>query len=153
MECVKGYRDSTAAYGLELTGIYETNESRRTAYNLTGQVLAQEPGLQAIYISSYNSAGVCEWLRDHGMQDRVIVVGHDLYPALARELDSGTLKATLFQNQFEYGRESVHRIFEYLIGERSAESCTKLMLPNLVTRGMLPYYPHYVKDAFAEVRA
>lgn len=153
MECVKGYRDNTAAYGLELTGIYETNESRRTAYNLTGQVLAQEPGLQAIYISSYNSAGVCEWLRDHGMQDRVIVVGHDLYPALARELDSGTLKATLFQNQFEYGRESVHRIFEYLIGERSAESCTKLMLPNLVTRGMLPYYPHYVKDAFAEARA
>lgn len=77
------------------------------------------------------------------MQDKILTIGHDLYPALNRVMEEGTLKATLFQNQFEYGREGLKMLFEYITGTRSIEKCTKFMTPYLVTTGMLPVFPEY----------
>lgn len=145
-DCVAGYMRTAGYYGLDVVGVYETKEDKHLSYELMDQLMHEHPDVKGIYISSYNSIGVCNWLREHEMENRIIAVGHDLYPALAEQLDAGVLKATLFQNQFEFGRESLHRMFEYIIGERQAENCGKLMIPNLLTRGMIPFFPHYLSQ-------
>ena len=63
--------------------------------------------------------------------------------ALARELDSGTLKATLFQNQFEYGRESVHRIFEYLKCIRLEQNILKSFPEEEILLALETFHPGY----------
>ena len=145
MDCVKGYLENARKYGMEIVGIYETHEDKTISYRLTGEVLAAYPDLGGIYISSYNAVGVCDWLSEHGRQEQVIAVGHDLYPELAQRMKAGALKASLFQNQFEYGRESIYIMLEYLNGLRAEKDCTKIKIPRLVTRSMLPYFPEYTK--------
>ncbi len=142
-DCIDGFMERAARYGIEVVGAYETNEDKNIAYYLTGKVLENTPDLNGIYISSYNALGVCKWLKEHEMQDKILTIGHDLYPALNRVMEEGTLKATLFQNQFEYGREGLKMLFEYITGTRSIEKCTKFMTPYLVTTGMLPVFPEY----------
>ena len=142
-DCIEGYRSRAKLHGIELLETYETNEDRNIAYYLTGKVLQNFPDLNGIYVSSYNALGVCEWLKEHNAQNRVLTIGHDLYPALNTMIESGCLKATLFQNQYEYGRKGMHLLFEYLVGLRRKEECRVFQTPQIVLPGMLSAFPRY----------
>jgi hypothetical protein len=54
-----------------------------------------------------------------------------------------SLTATLFQDQFEFGWESVHFTFEYLTGLRRKEECVKKFIPQLVLSCMVDNFLMY----------
>ncbi len=143
VSCAEGFSAMARSLGLPVCGIYETNDDRDIAYYLTNRVFSEWPDLAGLYISSYNSVGVCQWLEDNGRQGEIKVIGQDLYPALVEKLLSGTLTATLFQNQFEIGRRGLAYMYEYLVGARKREDCSKLITPQLVMMSNLECYKDY----------
>ncbi|HBP37221.1 MAG TPA: hypothetical protein DD640_00450 [Clostridiales bacterium] len=138
--CVDGFMRQAKKMNLRVGGVFETNDDKDVAYYLTDNLNRDWPDMAGIYVASYNSVGVCQWYEDHGRKGEVKIIGHDLYPALAEKLEAGSLSATLFQDQYEYGRKSLHYLFEYLTGSRKKEDCTKLMTPQLVMQSNLSSY-------------
>ncbi|MDR1389104.1 MAG: LacI family DNA-binding transcriptional regulator [Treponema sp.] len=142
-ECIAGFCAGAEKHNLEIVEIYETHEDRKIAYTQTGDLMRIHPDLAGIYVTSYNSPGVCEWFDRHPGARKVIIIGQDLYPRLNKKLRSHTLTATLFQNQAEFGRESILFAFEYLAGTRKKEDCSKKFIPQLVLGCMLDNFPLY----------
>jgi LacI family transcriptional regulator len=142
-ECIAGFCMDAEKYRLEVADIYETHEDRKIAYRQTGDLLRRHPDLEGIYVTSYNSPGVCDWFDQHPHDPRVTIIGQDLYPRLNKKLRSSTLTATLFQNQYELGRKSVLFAFEYLTGIRKKEDCNKKYLPQLILGCMVDNFPFY----------
>ena len=142
-ECIEGFSSVCVNYNIEITEIYETYEEWQVAYELTDRLFRLHPDLDGIYVTSYNSPGVCTWLEEHPRDHPVIVIGHDLYPKLNEKLRSNILTASLFQNQYEFGKESVEIMYDYLTGARGYKDCTKLIVPQLVISSMIDSFPYY----------
>jgi DNA-binding LacI/PurR family transcriptional regulator len=142
-ECISGFCADAKKYNLEVVEIYETHEDRKIAYKQTGDLMRFYPELRGIYVTSYNSLGVCDWFDRHPDERRVIIIGQDLYPRLNKKLRSHSLTATFFQNQFEFGRESTTIACEYLTGIRKREECNKKFIPQLVLGCMVDNFPLY----------
>jgi DNA-binding LacI/PurR family transcriptional regulator len=142
-ECIEGFYAGAGKYNLEVVDIYETHEDHKIAYKQTGTLMRRQPNLAGIYVTSYNALGVCDWFDSHLQTKKIPIIGHDLYPKLNEKLRSHSMTATLFQNQFEFSRESVLFAFEYLTGIRSREECTKKWIPQLVLGCMVDSFPFY----------
>lgn len=143
--CIDGFLRESALYELENAALLDTYEDRETAYRLTKELMRAHPEVAGIYVTSYNGVGVCDALSDLGLADKVIVIGQDIYPEIADRLRSGAMNATLFQNQFEYAREGLRCLYQYMIGERVSKDCFKSRAPGLVLRCMIDNYPDYLK--------
>ncbi|GHU67536.1 LacI family transcriptional regulator [Spirochaetia bacterium] len=142
-ECIEGFSADAYKYNLEIVNTYETHEDHRIAYRQTGALMKRYPDLSGIYVTSYNALGVCDWFDSHPQTKKVAIIGHDLYPKLNEKLRSHSLTATLFQNQAEFGRESVLFAFEYLTGIRKKEDCSKKFTPQLVMACMVDNFLFY----------
>jgi DNA-binding LacI/PurR family transcriptional regulator len=142
-ECIDGFYAGAWKYNLEVADIYETREDHAIAYKQTGTLMRCHPNLSGIYVTSYNALGVCNWFDSHPRVPKIPILGQDLYPKLNEKLRSHSLTATLFQNQLEFGRESVLFAFEYLTGIRKKEDCNKKYLPQLVLGCMVDKFPFY----------
>jgi DNA-binding LacI/PurR family transcriptional regulator len=145
-ECVEGFREDAAKYKLEVVSIYETHEEHKLAYKQTGHVMKHHPDLNGIYVTSYNALGVCNWFDSHPETRRIPILGQDLYPKLNEKLRSHSLTATLFQNQSEFGRESILFAFEYLTGLREKADCTRKFIPQLVLGCMVDNFRYYDQE-------
>jgi DNA-binding LacI/PurR family transcriptional regulator len=142
-ECVTGFCEDAEKYKLEVAEILETHEDRKIAYEQAGILMGHYPDLRGIYVTSYNSPGVCEWFERHPVNPPITIIGQDMYPRLNKKLRSNSLTATLFQNQFEFSRKSVLYAFEYLTGTRKKEDCSRKYLPQLVLGCMADNFPFY----------
>jgi LacI family transcriptional regulator len=111
---IEGFIQEAKKYNLNIKGIFETQDDKEIAYYLTEKVIKMYGDLDAIYITSYNSVAVCNKLEEMGINKKIFVIGHDLYPELVENLKAGTLNATLFQNPFKQGEQAVKAMFEYI---------------------------------------
>jgi LacI family transcriptional regulator len=142
-ECIEGFHQEAQKYDLEVAALFETREDHDLAYRQTGRLMKKVSDLAGIYVTSYNALGVCGWFDAHPDVKRVPIIGHDLYPKLNEKLRSQSLTASLFQNQAEFGRQSVLYAFEYLTGMRKKEDCVKKYLPQIILGCMADSFPEY----------
>ncbi|MDR1287524.1 MAG: LacI family transcriptional regulator [Treponema sp.] len=142
-ECIEGFYADAEKYNLEVVKMYETHEDHKVAYRQTGALMRLHPDLDGIYVTSYNALGVCDWFDKHPGYHDVAIIGHDLYPKLNEKLRSHSLTATLFQNQAEFGRESIMITCEYLTGIRRKEDCSRKFIPQLVLGCMVDNFSYY----------
>jgi ABC-type sugar transport system substrate-binding protein len=149
-ECIDGFCAGAEKYHMEVTDIYETHENHRTAYRQTGDLMKRRPNLDGIYVTSYNALGVCNWFDKHPHVKKIPIIGQDLYPKLNEKLRSHSLTATLFQDQAEFGRQSVIIASEHLTGIRKKEECTAKFIPQLVLGCMVDNFAAY--DSLEEDR-
>jgi len=138
-ENINGFMETAAERGLMVGGVFETQDDKEIAYHLTRKVVNDIPNLGGIYVSSYNSVGVCNYLEEANRQDDIIVIGQDIYPELNKKLKNGSLKATLFQNPFNQARTAAVKLYDFISGATS-EPCDILIVPQLVLRGNLESY-------------
>jgi LacI family transcriptional regulator len=137
-DCIGGFLSEAGRSALEVKGVYEARDDKRIAYFLTDKVTNDFPNLGGIYVSSYNSVAVCDFLEEHGLEEKISVIGQDLYPELVERLRRNSLKATLFQDPFEQASTAVKQLY-LQITERKAPKMT-LMTPQLVLRSNLECY-------------
>lgn len=122
---IAGFSKTAQQLGLEVAGIFETNEQYDLAYSLTERVLNEIPNLGGICVSSYNSVGVCDCLKAQQKNGEIHVIGQDLYQKLIDCLYDGSLDATLFQNP----RQQAYRAVDMIISR-----LTIGILPNSIER-------------------
>jgi len=144
-ECIEGFCVDAPRYNLDVVDVCETYGEDELAYQLTERLLRLYPDLGGIYVTSHNSTRVCDRLEEQDRENKIHVIEHDLYPRLNDRLRSGLLSATIFQNQYEFGRESVLMMADYLEGTRNKDGCLKLVTPQVVYSCMVDTFPYYDK--------
>ncbi len=142
-ECIDGFTALAAGRAITVVDVLETFGRADLAYEATAELFARHGQIDGIYVTSHNSVGVCEYLVDHGLAGDVAVIGHDLYPRLNDKLRVGALTATIFQSQYEQGRDSVRLLAEYLDSGVAPERPVQLVNPSLVLPSMIDLFPEY----------
>lgn len=139
-EYVEGFEKFIDRQRIDLVGVWETKDVEYIAYNETEEVLQKYPDISGIYVSSYVSGPVCKCIEKHGRQNDIVVIGQDLYPDLVENLSSGTLNATIFQDQYLQGRKAVAMMYSLLTDNRQAAASEYLVTPQLVLTSNLSCY-------------
>ncbi|MCL5073035.1 MAG: LacI family DNA-binding transcriptional regulator [Actinobacteria bacterium] len=138
-ECINGFIEEGKRLKLNMKGVYETQNDNNIAFLITEKLLNENPDLGGIYVSSYNSVGVCKCLEKYNKVDDVKVIGQDLYPELVECLKNGSLDATLFQDPFKQGYDAVKKMFSYLT-EKQERLGDIFVVPQLVMTSNLECY-------------
>ena len=137
--CIEGFVEKAGGIG----DLFDTYDDFEAAQRHTIELFSGKSDIAGIYVSSYNSPGVCRGLEKLGLAGKIPVIGHDIYPEIIKYLDDGTLTATLFQDQRTYGRNSLRCLYEHLVG--ISEHQYGLMTPRMVLGCMAHEFPAYEK--------
>ena len=100
---------------INILDVLETNDDDLTAFDLTRNLLAQEPGLSALYLTAGGVTGAARAIEAAGRSGQIQIIFHDLTAAEKRYLESGTIAVTIGQQPFEQGYKPVQYLFEYLL--------------------------------------
>jgi LacI family transcriptional regulator len=117
----------------------EDHDLDETAYEQCRKLIAESRDLVGIYVTTENSMPVINAVRDSGLMGKLTIVTTDLFPALVKEIRTGSVTATIYQRPRTQGRMAFRVLHESLIeGEPSARSVT--FAPHLVMRGNLEFF-------------
>ena len=118
---VRGFRQQLQSTPLKLCGICYNFDNEDIAYANTLKLLDEQPRLGAIYVNSYNSAGVIRAVREKGLAGRLLLITSDINDELRACIREGTVTASIFQNQYEQGRRGLHKLFDALAKDEAVE--------------------------------
>lgn len=111
-EIVDGFFEQLRYTPLALATVYYNYDSPQRAYTETNRVLEEHRNLGAIYVNSYNSAGVIQSVREHGLSGKICIITSDVYPGLDDALNDGTVIASIFQDQYSQGRLGLRYLYQ-----------------------------------------
>ena len=100
--------------GGEVVCICETEDIPEKAYEAIRTQHDAHPELNAIFVSTATSEPICAYLQANGLQERISLLGTDIFEALQGYVSSGIMKGTIYQNQEQVGRLAVAYAYEYL---------------------------------------
>jgi LacI family transcriptional regulator len=108
-----------------ITGLPESS------YHKTRQLLEKHPELDAIFVASGNTEGVCNALIDAGRTGTLKVYAYDITGNLRRYLDEGVVTATLCQSNRLIAEAAMKYVADEIIfGRQNNESF--IVTPNLI---------------------
>ncbi len=123
--------------GLAIRAVAENYDSAEQSYARAQELLEAHPGIQGIYVTSYNYLPVCRRLKECGRTD-IAVVGHDLYPEMIPALTEGPLLAALYQNPILQGQMAVRTLYEAVTEKKKPGEI--VVKPEIVLRSNLECY-------------
>ncbi len=137
-EKLRGFRAAVAAAGdpLEIVEVIEAHDDQREAFVRSRQMLAQHPGLAAVYVSTSNSIPVLRAIEKAGRAGAMAVVTTDIFPELLPHLRSGAVWATMYQRPISQGRLAFEALYRFLVEGRCPAGKIRL-LPHVVMRSNL----------------
>lgn len=99
----------------EIIGIAETTDDDEIAYSATSKLIDEHPEINSIFIVAAGSYGVYKAIQESKTGDGITVISFDIIPQTKEMMDSGIVKATICQQPFVQGYESVKIAFYYLV--------------------------------------
>ncbi len=124
---------------IEVKPPVEDQDINRVAYEQSCRLLAANPDLAGIYVTTEASIPVLKAARDMGMLEQLTIVTTDLFPELVEEIRSGAVTATIYQRPRTQGRMGFRVLHEFLVeGECPPGHLT--LAPHLVMRGNLDFF-------------
>ena len=100
-------------------------------------MLAENPDLSGIYMTTASSAIACQVIRQSCSQDLKIITT-DLLRDTPDLLRSGIACATLFQNPFQQGEAVVKLLYDRLVLDKAPDN--RLLTPTFIFKSNLPDY-------------
>ena len=132
--------------GLNVSGVYETQDDVEIAYTLTKKVLSEQPEINVIYVATGNSVAVCRCIISMNADNRVKVIATDIFPDMIPYVQSGLISATIYQNPVRMGRMAVKTIYNaFSSGENPSREI--LVYPQLVLKSNYNVYAEYLKKS------
>lgn len=129
--------------GLRIVSVMENNDNRTRTYDCTRELLRQFPEIQAIYITSFDSIPVCKCVESMNLKEKILVVGHDVYPDMVKYLQDGSLFASIFQDPIMIGEKGIEFLINCILGDR--QECREILTqPQLVLSSNLECYEEYI---------
>jgi methyl-accepting chemotaxis protein len=125
--------------GVQVVTSLEGTESAEQAYERTRALLQRHPHLQGLYVTQGATPhDVARAVVDAGRAGQIKIVTHDLVDETMRDIQAGIITATLSQDPFAQGYETVMHLFNHVAaGWRPAA-------PRLLTRRELVTRENYV---------
>lgn len=109
------------APGVQLLPMQSCFDRDDYAFELTQHALEENPDIKAIYVAANGQHGVCEALREAGLNGRVRVVAYDITPQNNEDLKRGTISFLLDQRAHEQGYRPLNLLRDYLFAGRKPE--------------------------------
>ena len=108
------FRQRIEENGGKLLAICQTEDDPEKTRRDFEALLDAHSTLNGVYVSTATSEPVCRLIQERGLQDRITLVGTDLFAVLIDYMKQGIVKATVNQNQQDVGRLAVRTAYEYL---------------------------------------
>ena len=113
--------------------LLEAHESEDEGYQKTCDLLAQQPDLSGIYVSTVNCLPVCRALRKYRLAGAVTLITSDLFPQMVPHLQQGTIRASIYQNPYLQGQVAMRILMDHFLN-RSVIPASSYIGPALVLR-------------------
>lgn len=138
-EIVSGFRAQAREMPLDIRRICYNRDDAALAYQETLRLLRDEPELNGIYVNSFNYSGVLRALRETGRAGRVTLVTSDICPELSACIREGIVSASIFQNQYEQGRQGVKALYRNIADNAGIDDML-LIDPQIIMRSNLELF-------------
>ena len=122
--------------GGEVVAVLEAHESEEESYRKTSELLAREPDLRGIYVSTVNCLPVCRALRKHNAESRIALITTDVFPQMVPHILQGTIRASIYQNPYLQGQTAMRLLLDHLMNG-AAIPVSSPISPALVLRSNL----------------
>ncbi|MGN1202053.1 MAG: substrate-binding domain-containing protein [Eubacterium sp.] len=105
---------------IKLVGVAESNDDDETAYRKMKNALKEHPEIDFVYITAGGVNGTLKAVREHTHNVRVCTF--DDIPVIREALDRGDVLATICQQPFEQGYNSVKALFDGIIMKKEVQN-------------------------------
>lgn len=141
-EILRGFASSLENYfpEMRLAPTVEAHDHPEEAYRKVLDLLAAEPKLAGIYVSTSNSTAVFRALDETGRTGSIPVVTMDLFPEIARRLREGAVLASIYQRPRQQGWQAFQALYRFLT-EGVCPPAQTAISPQIVMRGNLDLFP------------
>lgn len=124
---------------MKLAGVLEARDHPEVAYQKTRELIAKEPALAGVYVSTSNSSAVFRALDETGRTAMIPVVTMDLFPDVVKRLREGAVLASIHQRPRKQGREAFRALYRFLT-EGVCPPASTAISPQVVMRGNLDLF-------------
>jgi ABC-type sugar transport system substrate-binding protein len=101
--------------GMTLVAEIENHDTIEGAFDRTQELITAFPNLRGIYVTAGGPSGAARALINAGLQDQIILVCHDVLPAVAQYIADGVIRAALDQDPFNQGFQPIIDAFNYIV--------------------------------------
>jgi len=92
--------------------VLEGHESEKESYRKTCRLIAAHPDLRGIY---GNSLPAFHALDDNERAGRIRLIATDLFPEMAAQFRSGTIRASIYRDPYLQGQAAVRLLTDFLL--------------------------------------
>ena len=100
--------------GGQVLCVCQTEDRPEKAAAAIKEQYAAHSDLNAIYICTATSEPVCSFIQENNLQNRIALLGTDVFDTLQSYVKAGIMKATIDQHQEQVGRLAAAYAYEYL---------------------------------------
>lgn len=107
---------------LQIVDTLDTKEDPRLAYEITANLLSNNPDLDALYITCGCVSDICKAVRDSGKSGQLTIICYERYPEIKELVKNGEIACTISGDLSEQGRIAMRLLFEYMIFDKIPEN-------------------------------
>ena len=130
---------ATNAPHLMLLPVIESHDSSEHAYQSAKKVLAENRDLRGIYVNTSNCLPVLKAVEEQGRIGTIVVIATDLFPEMIPLLESGAIRASLYQRPYTQGRLALEALSGFLARGIRPRQTTRLA-PHIILRSNLSLF-------------
>jgi ABC-type sugar transport system substrate-binding protein len=101
---------------IRVVGEVENIDLADIAYTQATDFMSSFPSLSGIYITASGQFGAANAVKDYGKKDVVKVVCHDFLPETMGLVKEGVIQGAIGQSTKLQGRDTVIRLYNYIVG-------------------------------------
>lgn len=129
---------------LNIVGRFYDDGNAQKAIQYFEEFIAVRPhDIDGIYINSAISNAICEGFHQRGLLNKYRIVASDLGKNIIEYISNGQMLATIFQNPFKQGFESLARMYGIVTEHKDFEK-TKLVNPIIICKSNVEFYSKFV---------
>lgn len=121
---IEGFKETVRADfpGIRVEALVENNDNDEISYLRVKEMLANHPGITALYFSAAGIEGGMQAVQELGGQRTLKIITVDLIPAVQQWLKEGLVAATICQEPYRQGYETIKLMFNVLVTGDQLES-------------------------------
>jgi ribose transport system substrate-binding protein len=135
-ERLQGIKDATAGTKIEIIDVRTDDTDQVRAKANVSEMLVSHPDVAALVgLWSYNAPAILNAVRDAGKISQVKIIAFDEDDETLTGVKAGAIVATVVQQPFEFGYQSITLLEKALKGDRSGIPASKqVFIPTMVIR-------------------
>ena len=110
---IVGFNSFAKIHNFNKLIIYKHHDKSEYVIEQTELLLKEHPDLDGIYITSASSLSICGYLHEKGIKS-INIIATDLFTETRALIESGFLCATIFQDPYKQGYDSVQYMYKHI---------------------------------------